>query len=126
MLDGDFISRVYRTTAIVSVIAVLLALRLGQVVVAAGLVIGTLVGIGTLYGVEWVVRRAARPGATSSGKTLAKYAAVKYTLLAAVVTPVVFTRDPVCILAFIGGYTLIYLVILLKVVGITLNERLNR
>lgn len=125
MFTGDYIVRVQKTSAVVLVVAVACSLALQQYLVAAGLVAGAIVGIATLWSLDWIVRRTMIPGATQGKKSLMKYLLLKYPLLAAVLIPVVLTRSFTFILAFIGGMLITHLVILLKAVGGMLNQRMN-
>lgn len=126
MSEPDYLTRIYRTTAAIMFVLTAFFAAVGWRKVAGGFFIGALVGIGVLWSIEWVVRRSIAPGAIASRKSLLKYVAIKYPLLAVVVVPVVLAKDLALSLAFVGGLTLPHAVIFFKAIGSLRNDRSDR
>ena len=125
MMEDGLIGRVYKTTAVVLLVAVTYALSFRFYVVAGGLATGGIVGLAALWSLEWAVSRTIAPGVSRGAKTLAKYSFLKYGLLAAILVLVVLSRSFTFILAFLGGMAMTQAVIFLKAIGAIVAERMK-
>jgi len=136
----NFIDRVYRTTAIVSLIVAFAVSGYFGWASAASYVVGALLGIGLMYvlarTVDLSIRRAARaapqpvqrsgsgdtggkppvPHRPSAGAVIVGLNALKYTVIA-VGLYLLVAHSPIRLWFLLAGYGTIYVVIALKVVG---------
>lgn len=94
--------------------------------VALGFTIGAAVSLAVLAGIERIVRRVFVPGATGIRMALAKFGVLKLLFIVGVVAAVVLTGRFDLILGFCTGIALTQVVMFLKVIGITLQERIGQ
>lgn len=126
MIDEGFIRRTYRTSIVVWGIATLALLAFGLWFGALGFTIGAAVSLAVLAGLERIVRRVFVPGATGIRMVLAKFGVLKLLLIIGIVAVVVLTGRFDLILGFCAGVALTQVVMFLKVIGITLQERIGQ
>lgn len=125
MIDEGFIQRTCRTTLVVWGVAVFACLVFQLWFAAVGFTIGTAVSLGVLIALNRIIRRTVVPGAKRVGITLAKFGAIKFLAIAAIVFGVVMTRRFDIIVGFCAGIALTQVVMFLKVIGMALIERMG-
>lgn len=125
-LDLTFISRVYRTTAILVVILGLLLWESRGLPACLGLLIGAAVSLSMLRSLEWGVRRFISPDQRSAGSLLG-LSVLKLVLVAAVLvgTFLAARRGWVALLWVLVGFAVPHVVLVLKLVGQKVNEAMN-
>ena len=124
-IDEGFLSRVYRTSAVVSAFGVMVAWSVAGPHAAIGWIVGSTISLGVLRGIEWFVGKTLRPGSERSGRALLLGALVHWPFLLALLAGAVwFGRGRFSyIVAFCAGLLLTQAVIVLKVVGMLVNQR---
>lgn len=125
-LDLSFISRVYRTTAILVVVLSLLLWETRGLPACLGLLIGTAVSLAMLWSLELGVRRFISPEQRSPGSLLG-LSALKLLLVALVLVGAFLAarRGWVALLWVLVGFALPHVVLVLKLVGQKMNEAMN-
>jgi hypothetical protein len=127
-IDEGFIARVYRTSAYVWAFGALVAWGWAGPYAALGWSLGCALSVGVLAGIEWIVRRAVRPGNTRTRKTLTNAAALHWPIILVFMGFVFWLgRGRMAyLIAFIAGLGLVQAVIVLKALGILIVQHLNR
>lgn len=127
-IDEGFIARVFRTSAVVFAFGVLAFWSTLGWRAALGWAIGSAISLGLLAGIQWAVRQYARPGNPRAKKSLTIVALLHWPVLAAILAAAVwYGRGRFSyIIAFCAGLVLTQAVIVLKVLGMLVNQRLNR
>jgi hypothetical protein len=125
-LDLDFIHRTYRTSLILTAIGFPLLWEALSLRAGVGWLVGVLLSLAMLAGVEWTVRRYVRPE-TSSTRSMLGASAAKM-LLAAGVLVLAFIaaqRGWLSLVWVLVGFMLPHVVIVLKLVGRMVNARMR-
>jgi Na+/H+-translocating membrane pyrophosphatase len=117
-LGLDFLHRVYRTSAVLALLGlVLLWERFGRAA-ALGWLLGALLSLLALVGFEWTVRRFIRPEAQSvQSMLLANFAKLALIAGVLVLAYVAALNHWVSLLWVLPGFAMPHLVIILKLVG---------
>ncbi len=128
MNDPGFLGRVYRTSAALWAIVALGIWSFAGAHTALGWTFGSAISVGLLYAIEWLVRRAVRPGNVRARKALANAALLHWPIILAVMALAVWLggRRVSYLIAFIAGLGLAQAVIVLKTIGAAIVERLNK
>ena len=121
-MDEQFVTRVYRSIALVWFVAVTWALAFQRPWIALSITLGMALGTAVLFTYDWVIRKAFVPGAAKPGRALLKLGLVKYPLIGAMLYALV-RWDRINLLAFCGGIFLVHVAIFAKLAGIKLVER---
>ncbi len=127
-IDEGFITRVYKTSAVVWAFGVLAAWSIAGWFAALGWTVGSAISVGLLAAIEWMVRRAVRPGNERAGKSLLKAAALHWPAILLILAAAVWLGGGklVYLLAFVAGLGLVQMVMAAKALGIAINELINR
>jgi len=127
MIDESFIGRVYGTSAIVWACGVAIAWGLGGTDAAAGWTLGSGLSLGTLRSLEWIVRRSFVPKSLNAQRSLAKFSLAKLAILALVLSGIVIVegRSLALVLGLCAGVVLTQTIVVLKVLGMLINQRMN-
>lgn len=127
-VDEGFIRRVYTTSAYVWAFGLLTSWSVSGFHAAVGWTVGSAVSLGLLRGIEWFIRGTVRPGNSGARRSLPLIALLHWPVLIAVLAGAVWLGRGrySYIVAFCAGLVLTQAVIVLKVVGMLINQRLNR
>lgn len=127
-IDEGFIARVYRMSAVVWAFGALAFWGSLGKYAAIGWTVGSAISVGLLRGIDWFIRRTVTPENDRARRSLPIAALLHWpVLIAALGAAVWFGRGHVSyIVAFCAGLVLTQAVIVLKVVGMLVNQRLNR
>lgn len=127
-IDEGFIGRVYRTSVYVWAFGLLAGWALSGHRAALGWTLGSAISAGLLRGIEWFVGRTVTPGNARAKRSLVLVALLHWpALIAALAVGIWFGRGSFSyIVAFCAGLVLTQAVIVLKVIGMLVNQRLNR
>ena len=128
MVDQGFIGRVYRTSAYVWAFGLMVGWSTSGYAAALGWTLGSAVSVGLLRGIEWFIGRTVVPGNARAKRLLVVVALLHWPMLiAALAAGIWFGRGSFpYIVAFCAGLVLTQAVIVLKVVGMLVNQRLSR
>ncbi len=140
-IDEAFIKRVYASSAYLWAFGVLISLAIWQLLISRGLeparywglmtalgwTMGSLMSVGTLWSLEWIVRRAFIPGNLGAKKNLFKFSLAKLVLIILFLALAVKLggKSFSFIVAFCAGVVLTQAVIFLKVLGKLICEHFN-
>lgn len=127
-IDEVFIAQVYKTSACVWAIGLVICLATWQLEAAAGWTVGAALSMATLRSLEWIVRRCFVPGQTKAKASLARFSLIKLIAVAAVLSGVVLLggRSFVVVGVFCAGVILTQAVIFAKAVKIVVHEHFVR
>lgn len=126
-IDDAFIKRVYKTSAYVWGFVALVLLSFGQWWAIAGWSWGSILSAGTLWSLQYIIRRAFVPENIKAKTQLGKFSILKI----AAVIPILLVAVWACkhstafIFAFFAGVLLTQTVIVLKVLGIAICQYSN-
>lgn len=125
-LDLDFFRRVYRTTLLLLVLLTVTVWAQVGPASAIGLMVGCGVSLGALAILEWSVRRHLRPGKKSAamllGASVGKLFGITLILVLALYAA---QRGWISLLWLVPGVALPHAVVILKLAGRKLTERLG-
>jgi hypothetical protein len=140
-IDEAFIRRVYVSSAYIWAFGVLVSLALWQILISRGIEIsrnwglmtalgwsmGLLMSVGTLWSLEWIVKRAFVPGNIGAKKNLIKFSLAKLVAIILFLALVIKLggKSFSFIIAFCAGVVLTQAVIFLKVLGKLICEHFN-
>ncbi|MCE5198461.1 MAG: hypothetical protein ABFD54_16200 [Armatimonadota bacterium] len=133
-IDEGFIRRVYKTSAFVWGFGVVVALIVSGWRTALGWTFGSAISFGTMWSLEWIIKRAFVPGNDRARSNLSRFSMLKLPIMALVLAGVVYvgaktTPHTVELLGyfvgFIAGVVLTQGVIFLKVLGMLICEHFN-
>lgn len=126
-IDEGFITRVYRTSAYVWTFGALVAWSASGFWAALGWTVGSAVSVGVLAAIDWMVRRAARPGDSRAGRKLMKAVALHWPIILILLAAAVWlgVGRVSYMVAFAAGLCLAQAVIALKALGILIVSRVN-
>jgi len=126
-IDDGFIGRVYVSSAYLWAFVALAVFALWGIVAAAGWTIGCALSVGILRSLEWVVKRNFVPGADKAKQEFAKFSLVKLALVVIILIGVVLAGGSNFgfVAAFCAGLLLAQVVIVAKVLGMLVAERLG-
>jgi hypothetical protein len=127
-IDEGFIRRVYITSAYVWAFGLLASWSVSGFRAALGWTVGSAISLGLLRGIDWFIRGTVRPSNTRARRSLPLVALLHWPVLIAVLAAGVwFGRGHFSyIVAFCAGLVLTQGVIILKVIGMLVNQRLNK
>lgn len=127
MNDEGFIRRVYKTCAYVWAFVGLGVWSFAGPHTAFGWTFGAVISVGLLAGIEWIVRKAVRPGHTREKKLLTNAAVLHWPIILGIMALAVWLsgRRIAYLIAFIAGLGLAQVVIVLKTLGAMLVDRMN-
>lgn len=126
-IDEAFIRRVYRTSVWVWLFPALVLLGFQSLGGAAGWTLGAIVSVGTLWSLEWIVRRAFVPGNLTAKSALGKFSVLKIAVLLPILGLAVWasSRSIAFVFAFCAGVVLTQAVIFFTVVVTLIRQRSN-
>ena len=126
-IDDGFIARVYRTGAYVWLFGVFMVWGALGIYAVLGWTLGAAFSIGLLRGIEWFIRNAVRPGNPGAGKAMLKVSLLHWPVIAVILGFAVWlSRGSFAyIIALSAGLGLAPAIIILKVAGMLVNERLG-
>ena len=126
-IDEAFIKRVYRTSVYVWLFVTLVLLSFRSLGGVAGWTLGSAVSMGTLWSLEWIVRRAFVPGNLNAKSALAKFSFLKIAAILPILGMAVWagTYSVAYVFAFCAGVVLTQAVIFLKVLGMLISRHSN-
>ena len=115
------------SSAYLGAFVALAVFALWGIVPAAGWTIGCALSVGILRSLEWVIKRNFVPGAEKAKREFAKFSLVKLALLVIILIGVVLIggRSFAFVGAFCAGLLLAQAVIVAKVLGMLVAERLS-
>ncbi|MGI6294771.1 MAG: hypothetical protein ACOX3G_01660 [Armatimonadota bacterium] len=127
-IDEGFIRRVYITSGYVWTFGLLASWSVSGWRAALGWTVGSALSVGLLRAIEWFVRSAIRPGHKGARKQLLIVAIIHWPVLVAVLAGGLWLAQGnfPYIVAFCVGLVLTQIIIVLKVVGMLVNQYLNR
>ena len=127
-VDEGFIRRVYITSAYVWAFGALMSWARFGPWAALGWTVGSAISLGLLRVIEWFIRRTAMPGNDAAKRSFLIGALLHWPVLIALLAGGVWIGRGrfAYIVAFCAGLALTQAVIVLKVVGMLVNQRLNR
>lgn len=127
-IDEAFLARVYRMSAVVWAFGLLVFWSILGWRAALGWTVGCAISMGLLAGVQWVVRSVVTPDNPRAKRMLTVIALLHWPVLIGVLAAaVLLARGHFSyIVAFCAGLILTQAVIVLKVVGMLVNQRLNK
>lgn len=127
-IDEGFIRRVYITSGYVWAFGLLASWSVSGWRAALGWTVGSGLSIGLLRAIEWFVRSAVRAGHKPVRKQLLIVAIIHWPVLVGVLAGGLWLArgDFPYIVAYCVGLALTQLIIVLKVVGMLVNQYLNR
>ena len=127
-IDEGFIARVYRTSAYVWAFGAMVAWSVAGPYAALGWTVGSAISVGLLVAIEWIVRRAVRPGNLRAKKVLTNAALLHWPIILMLLAAAVWLggRRVAYIIAFAAGLGLVQAVIVLKAIGIFIIEQTNK
>lgn len=127
-IDEGFIRRVFITSGYVWAFGLLASWSMSGWRAAFGWTVGSALSVGLLRAIEWFVRSAIRPGHKAARKQLLIVAIIHWPALVAVLAGGLWLArgNFPYIVAFCAGLVLTQLIIVLKVVGMLVNQYLNK
>lgn len=127
-VDEGFIGRVYRTSVYVWAFGLMVSWSIAGAHAALGWTVGSAVSLGLLRGIEWFIRGTMRPGNERAGRAVVIVGLLHWPVLIGVLGVAIWLGRAhfLYIVAFCAGLALTGAVILLKVVGMLVNQRLNK
>lgn len=128
MIDEGFLGRVYRTSGVVWAFGLLVSWSIAGLHAAFGWTFGSAISVGVLAGIEWIVRKAVRPGNLRAKKALTNAAVLHWPIILGIMALAIWLsgRRVTYIVAFVAGLGLTQVVIVLKTVGAMLVEHINK
>lgn len=126
-IDEKFISRTYKTGAAVAAFGFFIAATRFGIHAGIGWLLGSLVSAGILYSFEWFVRRTFVAEEKTAKKQFGKFSLLKFPVILAVCAAVVYLGkdQPRLIVGFACGIILMQTVMVLKVLGMMLQDRFS-
>ena len=126
-IDDGFIGRVYVSSAYLWAFVALAVFALWGIVAAAGWTVGCALSVGILRSLEWVIKRNFVPGADKAKREFAKFSLLKLAGIVIILIGVVLVggRSFAFVGAFCAGLLLAQAVIVAKVLGMLVAERLG-
>ncbi len=127
MNDEGFIGRVYRTCAYVWAFVALAIWSYFGGHAALGWTFGAAISVGLLFAIEWIVRKAVRPGNVRAKRVLTNAALLHWPIILGTMALAIWfgQRRVAYLIAFIAGLSLTQVVIVLKALGAKLVERMD-
>ncbi|MHB9038294.1 MAG: hypothetical protein ACYC64_16695 [Armatimonadota bacterium] len=140
-IDDAFIKRVYRSSAFMWGFGTLVLLSLWQGLTARGVALssnwgwsaalgwtlGSAMSVGTLWSLEWIIRRTFVPGNVEAKRSVGRFSLVKLAVVVLVLAVIVKLggKSFPLVAAFSAGIVLTQAVIFFKVLGVLICEYLH-
>lgn len=124
-IDEGFVSRVYRTSVYVGAFGIMVSWSVAGPWAALGWTLGSVVSVGVLAAIDWLVRRAAGSVDVRAGRKLMKAVALHWPIILILLVPAVWLGGGrrCYMVAFAAGLCLVQAVIALKALGILIVGR---